>query len=131
MKKNQLQKKVVILVAVLLWHKNKWRLAVFSYTHTHTVHIGCVRYITYIHTPHTHTTWAPEGKLMKTLHKEPFDSFITKVLMTVLMEIFIIFWLLPNIILSLIKRGVSDVKVWKRKWECGKLSDDWGATAFT
>lgn len=63
----------------------------FSLIHTHTVHIGCVRYITYIHTPHTHTTWAPEGKLMKTLHKEPFDSFITKVLMTVLMEIFIIF----------------------------------------
>lgn len=30
------------------------RLAVFSYTHTHTVHIGCVRYITYIHTHHTH-----------------------------------------------------------------------------
>ena len=66
---------------------------------------------------------------MKTLRKEPFDSFITKVPMTVLMEI-LFFDSCPNIILSLINRGVWDVKVWKRKWECGELSDDWGATAF-
>ena len=100
-----------------------------THTHTHTLQIRCVRYITYIQTPHTHNL-GPEGKLMKTLHKEPFDSFITKVPMTVLMEIFIIFWLLPKYH-SIIKRGVWDVKVWKRKWECGEISDDWGATAFT
>lgn len=34
--------------------KQMKRLAVFSYTHKHTVHIRCVRYIIYIHTPHTY-----------------------------------------------------------------------------